>query len=176
MGQATAQLAGAFGRHRQSDAEDRDYRRALGCFATGVTVVTALGPDGRRVGLTVNSFTSVSLDPPLVSWCQAQRAVTRPVFAGATHFAVNVLAADQRQLARHFAAKLDDRFAAVDAVAGLGGAPLLEGVAARFECRTAGGRDVGDHVVHFGEVERYRRFDREPLIFAGGRYGRVVAD
>jgi flavin reductase (DIM6/NTAB) family NADH-FMN oxidoreductase RutF len=156
------------------DDTRRRYRAALGTFATGVTVVTARAPDGAPVGLTVNSFTSVSLDPPLVSWCLAERALSLPAFQAASHFAVNVLAVDQVDLVHHFAQRTLDKFAAVPFDGGLGGVPLLGGVAARFECRNTATFPGGDHVIFLGEVERYERFDVEPLVFQGGRYGRLA--
>jgi len=151
----------------------RDYRRALGSFATGITVVTCALADGRRDGLTVNSFTSVSLEPPLVSWCLGVSAVSFPVFDASPHFAVHVLALDQQPLVWHFASRSADKFAEIDATAGLGGAPLLDGCVARFECRRVGRHEAGDHVIYLGEVERYARFDGEPLVHAQGRYGRL---
>ncbi|NBB69808.1 MAG: flavin reductase [Alphaproteobacteria bacterium] len=151
----------------------RDYRHALGSFATGITVVTCALPDGRRDGLTVNSFTSVSLEPPLVSWCLGVGAVSFPVFDASPHFAVNVLALDQQSLVWHFASRREDKFAEVDASAGLGGAPLLDGCVARFECRRVGRHEAGDHVIYLGEVERYARFEGEPLVHVQGRYGRL---
>lgn len=157
-----------------SDPDQLAYRQALGSFATGVAVVTTALPDGSRAGLTVNSFTSVSLDPRLVSWCQVISAPTLSLFSVATHFAVNVLAVDQVELAHHFAHRLLDKFDGVAGIAGLGGAPLLDGVAAIFECRTAMRYEGGDHVIHLGEVERFARFDREPLIRVTGRYGRLA--
>ncbi len=153
--------------------DPRDFRAALGCFATGVTVITARGADGRRVGLTVNSFSSVSLDPPLVLWNLSVHAPSLPVFCAAGHFAVNVLAADQRHLARHFAKSADDKFTGADAVLrdGLGGAPLLDGVAALFECRNAERYYGGDHVIFLGAVENYRFTEKQPLVFCRGDYG-----
>lgn len=154
-------------------ADTRAYRRALGSFATGVTVVTCALPDGRRAGLTVNSFASVSLAPPLVSWCLARKALGLALFDAASHFAVNVLAVDQVPLVDHFAQRDLDKFADIEAAPGLGGAPLLDGCAACFECRVAGRHDGGDHVIYLGEVERYRAFEREPLVLVRGRYGRL---
>jgi flavin reductase (DIM6/NTAB) family NADH-FMN oxidoreductase RutF len=157
-------------------AGGRDYRRALGCFATGITVVTSALADGRRTGLTVNSFTSVSLEPPLVSWCLNVKAVSFEVFDTASHFAVNVLALEQRPLVQHFASRVEDKFAEVAATPGLGGAPLLDGCVARFECRRLGRFEAGDHVIYLGEVERYVHFGGEPLVHVQGRYGRLRDD
>jgi flavin reductase (DIM6/NTAB) family NADH-FMN oxidoreductase RutF len=152
----------------------RDYRRALGSFATGITVVTCALGDGRRAGLTVNSFTSVSLEPPLVSWCLDVTAMSFALFDTAPHFAVNVLAVEQAPLVQHFASRLEDKFKEIDVVAGRGGAPLLEGCVARFECRRVGRFEAGDHVIYLGEVERYARFGGEPLVLVEGRYGRLA--
>lgn len=151
------------------------YRRALGTFATGVTVITTRAPDGQPVGLTANSFASVSLEPPLVSWCLAETALSLEIFRRASHFAVNVLAVDQIPLVHHFARRTLDKFDGIATVPGLGGVPLLEGVAARFECRTVASHPGGDHLIFLGQVERYVRFEGiEPLVFQGGRYGRLV--
>ena len=171
MAQPAARHVEAFGTTPQEGG--RDYRRALGSFATGITVVTCALADGRRAGLTVNSFTSVSLEPPLVSWCLAVSAVSFTAFDTAPHFAVNVLAREQEPLVQHFASRLDDKFADVDATPGLGGAPLLAGCVARFECRRVGRFEAGDHVIYLGEVERYARFEGEPLVLVQGRYGRL---
>jgi len=148
----------------------RDFRRALGEFATGVAVVTTRARDGRRIGVTVNSFTSLSLDPPLVLWCLAREAASLPDFTGASHFAINVLAADQHHLSRQFSTPLPDKFCDVDFAEGVAGMPLLNGVIARFICRNVKQHDGGDHVIFVGEVEAYERFDGEPLVFHSGRY------
>ncbi len=160
-----------------SDVEaQRALRAALGNFATGITVVTAESPDGTRVGLTVNSFASVSLRPPLVSWCLATTALSVDLFRAASHFAVNVLASDQRHLVHHFAQRTLDKFTNVATKPGRGRAPLLDGVVARFECRTVATHPGGDHLIFLGEIERYRRFEGEPLVFVQGRYGRLADD
>jgi flavin reductase (DIM6/NTAB) family NADH-FMN oxidoreductase RutF len=148
----------------------RDYRSALGQFATGVTVVTARAKDGRRVGVTVNSFTSVSLDPPLILWCLARQATSFQDFLGATHFAINVLASNQHHLSRQFSTPLADKFGGADCAEGIGGVPLLNGVIARFVCRRVKHYDGGDHIIFLGEVESYERFEGEPLVFHSGRY------
>ncbi|HWP20535.1 MAG TPA: flavin reductase family protein [Burkholderiaceae bacterium] len=147
------------------------FRQALGMFATGVTVVTARDADGRLIGLTANSFNSVSLEPPLVLWSLSLRAGSMPVFARGSHYAINILAADQVELAERFATKDVDRFAGVPWRPGLAGAPVLEGCAAVFECFNRSRYEEGDHVIFVGEVEHCsRREDASPLIFHGGRY------
>lgn len=147
------------------------FRAALGMFATGVTIVTARGADGALVGLTANSFNSVSLNPPLVLWSLAQRAGSMPVFARGSHYAINILAAEQKALAERFAMRDIDRFAGVAWREGAGGAPVLEGVAAVFECANRSQYEEGDHIIFVGEVERCEaRRGAQPLIFHGGRY------
>ena len=140
-------------------------------FATGVTVVTARTADGQVVGLTANSFNSVSLDPPLVLWSLARAAASLAVFATGSHYAINVLAADQMALAERFAMKGADRFNGVSFEQGAGGAPLLHGAAATFECFNRSRYEEGDHVIFVGEVERCtHRPGAAPLLFHGGRY------
>lgn len=152
-----------------------DYRDALGQYATGIAVATTRGPDGRKIGVTANSFTSVSLDPPLVSWCPSKAASHLRELESATHFAVNVLAADQHQLSRQFAAPtqdstMQDKFEGVDIIEGLAGLPLIDGAVARFQCHTVQQIDAGDHLIFLGEVERYDANGGDPLVFHLGRY------
>ena len=147
------------------------FRAALGMFATGVTIVTARTAEGAVIGLTANSFNSVSLDPPLVLWSLAQAAGSLPVFRAGSHYAINVLAKDQKDLAERFALKGTDRWSGVNFVEGAGGAPLLEGAAATFECFNRSRYEEGDHVIFVGEVERCNwRAGASPLLFHGGRY------
>ncbi len=149
----------------------QEFRTALGMFATGVTIVTACTAEGKVIGLTANSFNSVSLDPPLVLWSLSQAAASLPVFRAGSHYAINVLAADQKMLAERFALKGLDRFAGVSFVEGTGGAPLLVGAAATFECFNRSRYEEGDHVIFVGEVERCsRRPGASPLLFHGGRF------
>jgi len=147
---------------------ERDLRDALGRFATGVTVVTTLTPDG-PLGITANSFSSVSLDPPLVLWSPARRSSRFPAFEAAGHFAVHVLSAGQRHIADHFA-RCGAFPEAFSASPGHGGAPLLEGCTARFECRHAAQFDGGDHLICVGEVVRLTQDDLPPLIYHQGEY------
>ena len=156
--------------------DNREFRNALGSFATGVCIITMRRADGRREGLTCNSFASVSLNPPMVLWSLARTAVSAPAFRDAKFFAVNVLAADQRELSTHFARPAEDKFAAfADAFAetGLGGTPLLAGACARFECRNQFQNYGGDHIVFIGIVERFTAFERAPLVFHRGSYGEL---
>jgi flavin reductase (DIM6/NTAB) family NADH-FMN oxidoreductase RutF len=148
-----------------------EFRAALGMFATGVTIVTARTADGQLIGLTANSFNSVSLTPPLVLWSLARAAASMVVFSAGSHYAINVLAADQKALAERFAMRGADRWSGVAFEAGAGGAPLLAGAAATFECFNRSRYEEGDHVIFVGEVERCaHREGASPLLFHGGRF------
>jgi flavin reductase (DIM6/NTAB) family NADH-FMN oxidoreductase RutF len=148
----------------------RDLRDALGCYTTGITIMTACAPDGRFAGVTANSFCSVSLEPPLVLWCLARTSPSRTVFANASHFAVHVLAEDQAHLSDRFCKPSKNKFAGLDVSEGLGGAPVLAGVVALFECRREQWHDAGDHVIIVGHVERYHHTNRPPLVFHASGY------
>jgi flavin reductase (DIM6/NTAB) family NADH-FMN oxidoreductase RutF len=155
-----------------SSIDPRDFRKALGTYATGVTIITAAGTDGKPYGLTCNSFASVSLNPPLVLWSLVIYSSSMSVFQNASHFAVNVLGASQEALANKFAKSSDDKFVGVAWTPGLGGAPLLAESVANFQCRAAGRYYGGDHIIFLGSVEAYTYNGREPLLFARGGYGR----
>lgn len=158
-------------RARPPSFTQAEFRAALGRFATGVTIVTARAANGRLVGLTANSFNSVSLHPPLVLWSLARAAGSMAVFSTGSHYAINVLAADQQALAQRFAARDVDRWAGVVHTDGVAGAPLLAGAAATFECYNRSRYEEGDHVIFVGEVERCtHRADASPLLFHGGRF------
>jgi flavin reductase (DIM6/NTAB) family NADH-FMN oxidoreductase RutF len=146
-------------------------RRALGSFVTGVTVVTARSHDGAFAGVTVNSFNSVSLEPPLVLWSISLAAPSRAIFRDAANFAVNILAHDQSDLAMRFARPAADKFAGVAFTPGLGGAPLLNGAAAHFECETFQRYPGGDHEIIVGQVRRITQSDQLPLAFHRGQFG-----
>lgn len=147
------------------------YRRALGSFATGVAVVTTLASTGVPVGLTVNSFSSVSLDPALVLWSLRVHSGAFEIFSQATHFAVNVLSSEQQDVSRRFATRDGEKFEGLAVRAGLGGAPLLPDCVASFECRTARTYIEGDHVLFIGRVERFETLPQaEPLIYCRGAY------
>jgi flavin reductase (DIM6/NTAB) family NADH-FMN oxidoreductase RutF len=148
-----------------------DFRAALGQFATGVTIVTARDAQGQLVGLTANSFNSVSLSPPLVLWSLARQSSTMAGFLSAQHYAINVLAADQRPLAERFARKGIDRFDGAAWRPGLTGAPVIDGAVAVFECSHRSQHDEGDHIIFVGLVEHCRRrVGAAPLLFHGGRF------
>jgi flavin reductase (DIM6/NTAB) family NADH-FMN oxidoreductase RutF/DNA-binding MarR family transcriptional regulator len=154
--------------------ETDGFRRSLAEFATGVTVI-ATSVDGERFGLTSNSFASVSLEPPLVLWSIRRESKSFAAFAACSHFAVNILAEDQIELSQRFARSGPDKFRDIDCQAGQGDAPLLAGVAASFECVRTQTYDGGDHLILVGQVLRYSRYDRQPLLFVKGRYA-VSAD
>ncbi|THF63029.1 flavin reductase family protein [Pseudothauera nasutitermitis] len=152
----------------------RNFRNALGMFATGITVVTTRAANGAPVGLTVNSFNSVSLDPPLVLWSLSAHLPSLPVFEACEYYAINVLAEDQQDVSQLFASRVEDRFAGLEFDEGLGGAPLLRGCCARFECRNTQRYPGGDHVLFVSEVVNFDREDRPPLLFHGGAYRRLA--
>lgn len=158
----------------ENQVDTRAFRRALGNFATGVTVVTAADASGRKVGVTANSFNSVSLDPPLILWSIDKRSTSHAVFEAATHFAVNVLAADQIDLSNNFARPREDRFAEIEYQAGAGGAPVLADCSARFECEKYQQVDGGDHWIMIGKVVAFDDCGRSPLLYHQGAYSMVL--
>lgn len=157
--------------------DPRTLRDALGCFATGVTVVTCVSADGRPAGLTVNSFTSVSLDPPLLLVCLHRMAASSAALVQASHFAINVLQNGQQPASIRFAARDEDRFGATPWSRGEAGAPILVDSLCVFECRRYAVYDGGDHHILVGEVEK-ASFDAslDPLLFFRGRYRRLHFD
>ncbi|MGE0799996.1 MAG: flavin reductase family protein [Lautropia sp.] len=152
----------------------RQLRRALGAFATGVTVITTLDPSGRRFGLTANSFNSVSLDPALILWSLSNQAPSYPAFKAASRFVVNILAEDQAHLSRRFASRADDKFAGVEVVDGIDGVPVIVGCAATLQCSTFRTVPGGDHTVFFGRVDAFHHTDALPLVFGRGEYLRTA--
>ena len=145
-------------------------RAAMGRFATGVAIITCRTAAGAAVGLTANSFASLSLDPPLVLWSLRQASSNLPAFDGAPHFAVNVLAETQVDLSRRFASSTADKFAEGHWADGLGRTPVLAGCAAVFECAVEARHRVGDHVLFIGRVLRLSDLSVAPLLFQGGHY------
>lgn len=159
----------------QTPFDTTDLRRALGRFGTGVTIVSTLGADGVPVGVTANSFSSVSLDPPIVLWSLRRHSPSLAAFDSAGRFVINVLALDQLELSRRFASSLPDKFAGVECRPGVAGLPVLEGCAAVFECRTEQRLEVGDHILYLGRVEAYGHRLGPTLLFCQGRYAEGVA-
>jgi flavin reductase (DIM6/NTAB) family NADH-FMN oxidoreductase RutF len=154
----------------QAKAQASDYRRALAQFATGVTVVTTRDAHGKPVGLTVNSFNSVSLDPPLVLWSLALKASSVAAFETCAHYAINVLAGHQLEVAKRFATRGADRFGPGDWHEGAHGVPVLDGCVATFVARNRSRHREGDHVIQVGEVVHFVAAGGYPLVFHDGRY------
>jgi 3-hydroxy-9,10-secoandrosta-1,3,5(10)-triene-9,17-dione monooxygenase reductase component len=151
-------------------AARRRLRNVLGNFATGVTVVTGLDARGADVGITVNSFTSVSLEPPLVLWCVGRSSATVDAFGPESRFVVNVLARDQYALAMRFADRRPDRFRDLDVDRGIDRVPMLRGCIARLQCTTRQVADGGDHLIVIGEITRAEQAPGEPLLFFRGEF------
>lgn len=151
------------------------FRKVLGHYPTGVCVVTACGDDGRPHGLAVGSFTSVSLDPPLVAFFPDKKSGSWPHIAAAGRFCVNVLGSDQEAVCRRFAAKGGDKFDGVSHRLSKGGSPILDDVVAWIDCALHAVHEAGDHFIVLGEVIELEieRGDR-PLLFFRGRYGAFV--
>lgn len=154
--------------------EGRHFRNALRSFATGVTIVTTTDAEDRDVGLTANSFNSVSMDPPMILWSLSKNAASLPAFQANDYFAVHILSVQQQALSDRFARRGADKFADLPLERGLHGVPLIGGCSARFQCRTAFRHEGGDHVIFVGEVESFDHFEREPLVFHGGKYAKVL--
>jgi len=150
--------------------DPRQLRDALGRFATGVTIITTRTREGKTEGLTANSFSALSLDPPLVLWSIRRTAPSLDSFLSAGAFAVNVLASDQRHLAQHFATPRADKFAEFSCGSGHGKCPVLPGALAIFECETERTVEGGDHLIIIGRVIRAAYGEAEPLIFSRGEY------
>jgi flavin reductase (DIM6/NTAB) family NADH-FMN oxidoreductase RutF len=150
--------------------EQRNLRDCLGTFVTGVTVITTVAANGVPVGVTANSFSSVSLDPPLVLWSQALSARSFPVFRDAERFIINILAEGQAEISKQFAKSGADKFATIATRAGIGGLPIIVGCTAFLECVKVATYPGGDHIVFVAQVENFERTDRKPLAFGGGRY------
>lgn len=153
-----------------------EYRRTLGAFMTGVTVVTTVDNEGRNRGMTMNSFTSVSLDPPLVLVCVDVRAASYNAFIESSGFAVHILGADQQELALKFASKSTDKFAGVDTYTGEGSAPIITDVHAWIDCSTDNVIVAGDHAILLGRVLNYDAQDRRPLAFYQGKFNSFGTD
>lgn len=150
--------------------DSMEFRRALGTFTTGVTVITARSATGEPVGVTANSFSSVSLDPPLVLWSLAKTAHSLPVFQAAEFFAIHILAAGQEELSNRFASRGEDKFARLEVKQGLGDTPLLDDCSTRMQCKTVYQYEGGDHIIFVGEVVDLVNNQVPPLVFQAGKY------
>ena len=156
--------------------DTKALRNALGCFATGIAVVTTVGEDGAPVGLTVNSFSSVSLDPPLVLFSLDRKSSSREAFVASGRYAVNVLRDDQVELSNRFAFFKGDRWADLDFERDEAGCPVFPGVLAAFHCKVVSVLGGGDHEIFLGEVVDMRWDPQgDPLIYCRGRYRGLAA-
>lgn len=153
----------------------RGFRNALGCFATGVTIVTTRGSGGAPVGMTVNSFSSVSLDPPLILFSLRKAAYSLSAFTAAERFAVHVLAAGQGALSNRFAMASAEKWEGVDHEHSEHGCVVIKGGLATFECARHNVVDGGDHLIFLGRVLRFRHAEGEPLLFMRGAYRNLAA-
>jgi flavin reductase (DIM6/NTAB) family NADH-FMN oxidoreductase RutF len=151
-----------------------EFRRALGHFASGVTVVTSRGQGGKPQGITVSAFTSVSLEPPLILVCIDKRASIHDQLVEGSHFAVSILAEDQELISRRFASKEEDRFDGVGFTEGVTGSPLLTGSVATIECRVAHTYPGGDHTIFVGEVEATGVTEGKPLLYFRSGYNELA--
>ncbi|WP_027996461.1 flavin reductase [Simplicispira psychrophila] len=150
--------------------DPKEFRRALGMFATGVTIVTTTAPDGAPIGVTANSFNSVSLDPPMVLWSLANNARSLEAFSESTHWNVHILSNEQEALSNRFARAGEDKFNGLAMDTQPSGAPLLPGCSARFQCKTAFKYEGGDHTIFVGEVVQYDSCAVPPLVYVTGGY------
>lgn len=150
--------------------DSRMFRNALGRFTTGVAVVTTCCPQGKFEGLTINSFASVSLDPPLILWSLKRDAPSLPGFMSAGVFTINVLSATQQDLSNQFAKPRPDKFQDIPYSVGNNGCPKLDDTLAHFECVTSEVIEAGDHMIFMGEVENFDTTDGTPLVFSLGKY------
>ena len=153
----------------------RTFRETLGLFVTGVTVITTRDASGVPVGITANSFNSVSLDPPLILWSVGLNALSLKAFSEAEAFAVHILRDDQAELSQRFAKSGSDKFSGLEIESGLLNVPLLPDCAARLECRPYAKHEAGDHVLFIAEVQRLASDpDAMPLVYHGGRYAELA--
>jgi flavin reductase (DIM6/NTAB) family NADH-FMN oxidoreductase RutF len=150
--------------------DSREFRKTLGQYPTGVTVITALDRQGRRMGMTANSFASVSLEPMLVLWSIAKSSNNFDAWINASHFAIHVLHAGQEPLSRLFSSSCEDRFQGMECCEGAGGVPLLNDFSAVFQCSMETQYEGGDHVILIGRVLSFENRLKAPLVFHAGRY------
>lgn len=159
-----------------SAIDPADLRRTLGCFPTGVAIVTTMSKAEGPIGLAISSFNSVSMEPPLILWSLALSAASLPVFHASDGFVINVLSAEQVALPGVFSSPVEDRFDGVPWEAGVIGDPVLSEAAAVIECSTYARYDGGDHEIILGEVLRHAASDRVPLVYGKGRLAPLLVD
>lgn len=159
--------------HSVNGFDPREFRRALGCFPTGVAIITTRDSDGTPIGLTCNSFSSLSLEPPLVQWSLRRCSRSLGAFRRAKAFAINVLSENQSEISAHFASNIENKFEGKERCKE--GLPLVEGCIARFTCRTSAEYEAGDHILFIGEVEAYEYRENDPLVFYRGAY-KIIAE
>lgn len=153
--------------------DPKAFRNALGQFATGVTVITTVDKQGNKIGMTANSFSSVSLDPQLVLWSIAKTCKVFAEFNECKHFAIHVLNAEQQAISNQFASNCEDRFADIATHEGLGGTPILDNYAALFECELDNQYEGGDHIILIGKVINFDNRGGKPLLFHAGGYAEI---
>lgn len=153
--------------------DPREFRNALGQFATGVTIITSINEQGKFIGLTANSFNSASLNPPLVLWSLAKSSKNLDSFKKAGYFAVHILNSDQVDLSKRFASSVDDRFEGLQLESGIGNLPLIKNCCARFQCKNTYQYEGGDHIIFVGEVLEFESGKGQPLAFLSGKYASV---
>jgi 4-hydroxyphenylacetate 3-hydroxylase, reductase component len=154
-----------------------EFRKCLGCFATGVTIITAMGPRGEPVGNTANSFNSVSLEPPLILWSLGRHAYSLKAYLSTDHFAVNVLREGQEAVSHRFATALGNKWEGIDYDTWESGCPILPGALAVFECKIAHTYVGGDHVIFVGEVINAEHDPTgRPLVFYRGQYKSIISE
>ena len=152
-----------------------DLRKALGRFATGVTIISTITSDRRLVGLTANSFSSVSLEPAIVLWSLQKTSPNLSAFDESGRFVINVLSLAQIDESRRFSSSSTSKFEGVDYRLGIAGLPVIEGCAATFECRTLHRLEVGDHILYLGQVEAYQHQEQATLLYAQGNYAQAAS-
>lgn len=155
--------------------DPKEFRDALGRFATGVTIVTAKSAEGRLVGVTANSYNSVSIDPPLILWSLSKTAGSMDCFMETEAFTVHILGEDQGDLAMRFASRGDNKYDGLDFELDSAGTPLLSGCASRLQCKTVHRYEGGDHMIFVGKVTSFDQCDKAPLIFHQGKFKQVEA-
>lgn len=151
--------------------DPRELRNCFGKFATGITVITSNTKNGKKIGLTVNSFSSLSIDPPMILWSLDNRSFNLEDLKEASHFAVNVLASDQMEISNNFASRAEDKFDGIEIFDGKNGMPILKDTVAYLECKNVNQYPGGDHTIFVGEVVNFEISNKKPLLYANGQYG-----